>query len=229
LFVINDRGDILDYYDKSHLVPFGEYLPLREYLPDFMRPITNIVGTLGKGEKYKNIKVNGLPTMGGAICYESIFPSEVVNKKDKPELLLVLVNDGWYGISSGPFQHLVAAQMRAVEEGVTVIRSANTGISAVIADKIMIIDGDIGKNINAANIAKNIKYVNFELTLFFHISFIVTKIRIITEILIPQNASCMYLFSIAVVNKFDNVKMQMKQGVTTPSIAIIEPKVFLAL
>ena len=134
LFVINDRGDILDYYDKSHLVPFGEYLPLREYLPDFMRPITNIVGTLGKGEKYKNIKVNGLPTMGGAICYESIFPSEVVNKKDKPELLLVLVNDGWYGVSNGPYQHLVAAQMRAVEEGVTVIRSANTGISAVIAD-----------------------------------------------------------------------------------------------
>ena len=146
LFVINDRGDILDYYDKSHLVPFGEYLPLREYLPDFMRPVTNIVGNLGKGEKYKNIKVNGLPKMGGAICYESIFPSEVLNKKDKPEILLVLVNDGWYGISAGPYQHLVASQMRAIEEGVTVIRSANTGVSAVIASNGEIL-GEIGLNV----------------------------------------------------------------------------------
>lgn len=146
LFVINERGDILDYYDKSHLVPFGEYLPFREYLPDFMRPVANIVGTLGKGEKYKNIKVAGLPLMGGAICYESIFPSEVVNKKDKPEILLVLVNDGWYGMSPGPYQHLVASQMRAIEEGVTVIRSANTGISAVIADNGEIL-GEIGLNV----------------------------------------------------------------------------------
>lgn len=146
LFVINERGDILDYYDKSHLVPFGEYLPFREYLPDFMRPVTNIVGTLGKGEKYKNIKVNGLPLMGGAICYESIFPGEVVNKKEKPEILLVLVNDGWYGISAGPYQHLVASQMRAIEEGVTVIRSANTGVSAVIADNGEIL-GEIGLNV----------------------------------------------------------------------------------
>ena len=140
LFVINDRGDILDYYDKSHLVPFGEYLPLREYLPDFMRPVANVVGNLGKGEKYKNIKINNFPVMGGAICYESIFPGEVLNKKEKPEILLVLVNDGWYGISPGPHQHLVASQMRAVEEGVTVIRSANTGISAIIADNGEILD-----------------------------------------------------------------------------------------
>ena len=90
--------------------------------------------------KYKNIKVPGLPVMGGAICYESIFPSEVVNKKEKPEILLVLVNDGWYGMSPGPYQHLVASQMRAVEEGVTVIRSANTGISAVIADNGEVLD-----------------------------------------------------------------------------------------
>ena len=140
MFVINKMGDILDYYDKSHLVPFGEYLPLREYLPDFMRPVANIVGNLGKGEKYKNIKVNGLPVMGGAICYESIFPNEVLNKKDKPEILLVLVNDGWYGISAGPYQHLVASQMRAIEEGITIVRSANTGISAVIADNGEVLD-----------------------------------------------------------------------------------------
>lgn len=132
LFVINGNGDIKDYYDKSHLVPFGEFLPFRDYLPDFMEPVASVVGDLGRGEKYKNIKVSGLPLMGGAICYESIFPKEVINPKEKPEILLVLANDGWYGISAGPYQHLAAAQMRAVEEGITVIRSANTGISAVI-------------------------------------------------------------------------------------------------
>ncbi|MBO5039204.1 MAG: apolipoprotein N-acyltransferase [Alphaproteobacteria bacterium] len=133
MFVINGRGEIKDYYDKAHLVPFGEYLPFRTYLPDFMRPIAGVIGDLGRGEKYKLIKVAGVPVMGGAICYESIFPHEVLNKSEKPEILAVLANDGWYGVSAGPYQHLAAAQMRAVEEGVTVIRSANTGISAVIA------------------------------------------------------------------------------------------------
>lgn len=133
MFVINGRGEIKDYYDKAHLVPFGEYLPFREYFPAFMAPVASVVGDLGSGEKYKKLQVAGLPLMGGAICYESIFPKEVLNPEQKPELLVVLANDGWYGVSAGPYQHLAAAQMRAVEEGITVIRSANTGISAVIA------------------------------------------------------------------------------------------------
>lgn len=141
LFVINDQGVIKDYYDKAHLVPFGEYLPFREYLPDFMKPVANVVGDIGKGEKYKNINVEGLPLMGGAICYESIFPKEVINPKNRPEVLVVLANDGWYGISAGPYQHLMASKMRAVEEGITVIRSANTGISAVIAPNGRILAG----------------------------------------------------------------------------------------
>lgn len=98
-----------------------------------MAPVASVVGDLGSGEKYKKLQVAGLPLMGGAICYESIFPKEVLNPEQKPELLVVLANDGWYGVSAGPYQHLAAAQMRAVEEGITVIRSANTGISAVIA------------------------------------------------------------------------------------------------
>lgn len=133
MYAINKKGHILDYYDKSHLVPFGEYLPLRDYLPDFMEPVANVVGDLGKGEKFKNISIPNYPLMGGSICYEVIFPKGVVNPTQKPQILLVLANDGWYGISSGPYQHLVAAQMRAVEEGITVVRSANTGISAVIS------------------------------------------------------------------------------------------------
>lgn len=133
MFVIDKQGYIRDYYDKSHLVPFGEYLPLRDYLPSFMEPVANVVGDLGKGEKFKNIQVPELPLMGGAVCYEVIFPKGVVNPLQKPEVLIVVANDGWYGVSAGPYQHLTAAQMRAVEEGVTVVRSANTGISAVIA------------------------------------------------------------------------------------------------
>ena len=133
MFVIDKKGNIRDYYDKSHLVPFGEYLPLRDYLPSFMEPVANVVGDLGRGEKFKNLQVAGLPLMGGAVCYEVIFPKGVINPLHKPEILVVVANDGWYGISAGPYQHLVAAQMRAVEEGVTVIRSANTGISAVVS------------------------------------------------------------------------------------------------
>ena len=133
MFVIDKQGNIRDYYDKSHLVPFGEYLPLRDYLPSFMEPVANVVGDLGRGEKFKNLQVAELPLMGGAICYEVIFPKGVINPYHKPEMLIVLANDGWYGISAGPYQHLAAAQMRAVEEGVTVIRSANTGISAVVS------------------------------------------------------------------------------------------------
>ena len=132
MFAIDGNGIIKDYYDKAHLVPFGEYMPFKEYLPDFMKPVADVVGNLKKGEKFKNIKVKGLPLMGGAICYESIFPKGVINPIDKPDILVVLANDGWYGMSAGPYQHLAATQMRAVEEGVTVIRSANTGISAVI-------------------------------------------------------------------------------------------------
>ena len=153
MYVIDDKGQIKDYYDKAHLVPFGEFLPFREYLPDFMRPVADIVGDLGRGEKYKNIQVEGLPLMGGAICYESIFPKEVVNPKNKPEILLVLANDGWYGISPGPYQHLAAAQMRAVEEGITVIRSANTGISAVIDMNGCILERIALNEVNIADVS----------------------------------------------------------------------------
>ena len=109
MFVINHEAQIKDYYDKAHLVPFGEYLPFRKYLPKFMSPVADIIGKLGQGEKYKNIRVAGLPLMGGAICYESIFPKDVINPKNRPEILVVLANDGWYGISAGPYQHFVAA------------------------------------------------------------------------------------------------------------------------
>lgn len=130
--VINDSGETLQFYDKNHLVPFGEYIPFRAYLPKWVRPVANQIADFSTGEKYKQFKIKGLPAFGGLICYEIIFPDEVVNRQSKPAFVVLVSNDGWYGKSSGPYQHLVAAQLRAVEEGITVVRSANNGVSAVI-------------------------------------------------------------------------------------------------
>ena len=138
--VINRKTEVVDYYDKNHLVPFGEYIPFRKYLPDWVRPIANNVAEFGRGEKYKTISVEGYPEFAPLICYEIIFSDEVVKKENKPKWMIVLTNDGWYGISSGPYQHLVAAQMRAVEEGISVVRGANSGISAVINPYGQIVD-----------------------------------------------------------------------------------------
>jgi apolipoprotein N-acyltransferase len=133
LFVLNKKGDIEGFYDKHHLVPFGEYIPLRRFLPKWVRPVTNAVADFGVGKQYKNIKLEKIPAFGALICYEIIFPDEVINRANPPQWLVVLTNDGWYGNSAGPYQHLVAAQMRAVEEGIAIVRSANSGISAVIS------------------------------------------------------------------------------------------------
>jgi apolipoprotein N-acyltransferase len=74
----------------------------------------------------------GLPPVGPLICYEVIFPGQVVDGSDRPQWLLNITNDGWYGISTGPHQHFVSARLRAIEEGLPVVRAANTGISGMI-------------------------------------------------------------------------------------------------
>lgn len=132
LYVFNPDGGVEGVYDKSHLVPFGEYIPLRNYLPEWIKPVAANVSDFGVGKKYKNIEIGGYPAFGALICYEIIFPGEVTGRTNRPSWLVVLTNDGWYGNSAGPYQHLAAAQMRAVEEGLTIVRSANSGISAVI-------------------------------------------------------------------------------------------------
>ena len=132
MLALNHKGEVAAYYDKSHLVPFGEYIPFRKYFPKWIRPITNQITDLGAGEKRKTIALKGFPPFGALICYEAIFPNAVIDSENRPKWLVILTNDGWYGDSAGPYQHLAAAQMRAVEEGLTIVRSANTGISAVI-------------------------------------------------------------------------------------------------
>jgi apolipoprotein N-acyltransferase len=124
------KGDVVARYDKAHLVPFGEYVPLREVLP--FKKITEGTIDFSAGSGPRTITLPGLPPFAPSICYEAIFPGAIVDEDARPAWILNLTNDAWYGRSSGPFQHLASARTRTVEEGLPMIRVANNGISAVI-------------------------------------------------------------------------------------------------
>ncbi len=127
LFALVGDGTIAAVYDKWHLVPFGEYQPDWMPLPIQLVPGGGFV----PGPGPRTLDVPGLPPVGPLICYEAIFPHEVVNEADRPAWMVNITNDAWFGRSTGPRQHLAAARMRAVEEGLPLVRAANTGISAV--------------------------------------------------------------------------------------------------
>jgi len=127
VFVFGNNG-VIDSYDKHHLVPFGEYVPLQEYLP-FIHKITNGAIGFSKGEGPKTIHGN-LISISPLLCYEVIFPTNIIDKNDRPDLLVNLTNDAWFGNSTGPYQHFDMAKMRAIEYGIPLARVANTGITA---------------------------------------------------------------------------------------------------
>ena len=131
MFTIDHKGSIIAQYTKSHLVPFGEYIPMRDYLPRQIKPITNVISDFIAGDGPQTQKISNGLKIGVSICYEIIFPHQILDKSDKPEVVINLTNDGWYGNTSGPYQHYISTKMRAVEEGVTLIRAANSGMSAV--------------------------------------------------------------------------------------------------
>ena len=126
--MLNHEGKTKGIYDKRHLVPFGEYIPFRKWLP-FLYPIVGGVD-FSAGQNNALMQLEGIGTMQLLICYEVIFSGEVLSLAMRPDLMVNITNDAWFGVSAGPWQHLVQAQMRAVEEGVPLFRVANTGITA---------------------------------------------------------------------------------------------------
>lgn len=114
-------------------MPFGEYLPLRAVLGRLgFDKITTGIGDYNAGVGRQTLQLPDTPPFSPLICYEVIFPGEVAARQSRPFWLLNVTNDGWYGISTGPLQHLAMARMRSIEEGLPLVRSANTGVSAVI-------------------------------------------------------------------------------------------------
>ena len=132
IHVIDSSAQIIATYDKFHLVPFGEYIPFRRFF-DFPS-LTGGRTDFSPGPGPKILIVPGAPSVMPLICYEAIFPAQIGHYKDQPRpgWLLNLTNDAWFGSSSGPYQHFAAARLRAVEEGLPLIRVANTGLSGVI-------------------------------------------------------------------------------------------------
>jgi apolipoprotein N-acyltransferase len=132
LFAIDAKGEIRARYDKVNLVPFGEFTPFRPVLGrlGFGKLVESTLDfTPGPGRT--TVSLPGLPPFSPLICYEAVFPNEAAPTSPRPAWLLNITNDAWFGISSGPYQHLAMARMRAVEEGLPLVRAANTGVSVV--------------------------------------------------------------------------------------------------
>ncbi|WP_237763546.1 apolipoprotein N-acyltransferase [Falsirhodobacter sp. alg1] len=135
--VISPDGNVTDVYDKHHLVPFGEYVPLGDLMARI--GITAFASQLGNG--YSAGPGARLVNLGAAgnvlplICYEAVFPQDVAAAPSRPDWLLQITNDAWFGTLTGPYQHLAQGRLRAIEQGLPLLRAANTGVSAVIDAK----------------------------------------------------------------------------------------------
>ena len=133
VYAIDHLGAIRATYDKMHLVPFGEYLPFEHVLTRLgLTQLAGLPGGFLPGRERRSMALAGAPDMLPLVCYEAIFPAAVVMDAERPGWLLNLTNDAWFGTSAGPYQHFQQARVRAIEEGLPLVRAANSGISAVI-------------------------------------------------------------------------------------------------
>jgi apolipoprotein N-acyltransferase len=132
LFVIGGGARILGVYDKQHLVPFGEYVPFEKTLGAIgITQLANVKSSFGTAGTRELLAPPNTPAFSPLICYEAVFPGRVSEDGGRAAWLVNLTNDSWFGASTGPYQHLHQARLRAIEEGLPLVRAANTGVSAV--------------------------------------------------------------------------------------------------
>tara|TARA_R110002051_G_scaffold141578_1_gene214792 strand:+ start:35610 stop:37049 length:1440 start_codon:yes stop_codon:yes gene_type:complete len=133
LLVVGQGGTVSSVYDKAHLVPFGEYVPggdlLRKVGINGFSAMTG--GGFTAGDAARTIEIEGIGTVRPLICYEGIFAEEI-GTIERPRLMVLITNDAWFGADAGPLQHLAQARLRAIEQGIPMVRVANTGVSAMI-------------------------------------------------------------------------------------------------
>lgn len=133
VLVVGRDGLVAGSYDKVHLVPFGEYLPFQALLERLgVEQLARLPGGFSAGTERRPLAVPGAPPAAALVCYEIIFPGAALPAGPRPGWILNVTNDAWFGDTPGPYQHFHQARLRAVEEGLPVVRAANTGISAVI-------------------------------------------------------------------------------------------------
>jgi apolipoprotein N-acyltransferase len=134
ILVFGEEGSLVARYDKTHLVPFGEYLPFQPAMEAVgLQQLTRLRGGFDVGVTPRPLlHLPRLPAAAPLICYEAVFPGTVVQGTERPGLFLNVTNDGWFGNTTGPRQHLHQARVRAVEEGLPLLRAANNGISAAV-------------------------------------------------------------------------------------------------
>jgi apolipoprotein N-acyltransferase len=138
-YLLRPDTKTIQYYDKVHLVPFGEYVPLKGLL-GFITRLVPAAGDFAPGDRIAPMVLKNA-SAGILICFEAIFPeiSRVMVRKGA-DVLVNLTNDAWFGVSSAPYQHLSMSVVRAVENRRPLIRAANTGISAIIDSRGRIVD-----------------------------------------------------------------------------------------
>lgn len=133
VYALGHQGPVAAVYDKVHLVPFGEYLPFESLFARIgLTQLTGVPGGFLAGGERRSTAVGGAPAMLPLVCYEAIFPEAASADGDRPGWLLNLTNDAWFGITPGPYQHFAQARVRAIEQGLPLVRAANSGISGVV-------------------------------------------------------------------------------------------------
>ena len=133
VLAIDGNAKVIAHYDKAHLVPGGEFLPLAWLLePLGFRQVVSLPESFKAGKGPESLRIPGAGLVGAQVCYEATFPQETVDPLNRPDWLVNVTNDGWFGQSTGPWQHLAQFRLRLIEQGLAGVRSANTGISAII-------------------------------------------------------------------------------------------------